>query len=46
MALRRVGLDIVGPFAKSARGYTHLLVAIDKFSKWVEVRPIMNLRPE
>jgi transposase InsO family protein len=46
MALRRVGLDIVGPFAKSARGYTHLLVAIDKFSKWVEVRPITNLRAE
>jgi transposase InsO family protein len=32
--------------AKSARGYTHLLVAIDKFSKWVEVRPITNLRAE
>jgi transposase InsO family protein len=27
-------------------GYTHLLVAIDKFSKWVEVRPITNLRAE
>jgi transposase InsO family protein len=27
-------------------GYTHLLVAIDKFSKCVEVRPISNLRTE
>jgi transposase InsO family protein len=27
-------------------GYTHLLVAIDKLSKWVEVRPITNLRVE
>jgi transposase InsO family protein len=27
-------------------GFTHLLVAIDKFSKWVEVRPITNLRAE
>jgi transposase InsO family protein len=27
-------------------GYTHLLVAIDKFSKWVEVHPITNLRAE
>jgi hypothetical protein len=27
-------------------GYTHLLVAIDKFSKWVVVRPITNLRVE
>jgi transposase InsO family protein len=46
MALRRVGVDIVGPLRKALGGYTHLLVAIDKFSKWVEVRPIMNLRAE
>jgi transposase InsO family protein len=31
---------------KAPGGYTHLLVAIDKFSKWVEVRPITNLRAE
>jgi transposase InsO family protein len=46
MALHRVGLDIVGPLRKAPEGYTHLLVAIDKFSKWVEVRPITNLRAE
>jgi transposase InsO family protein len=46
MALHRVGLDIVGPLQKAPGGYTHLLVAIDKFSKWVEVRPIMNLKEE
>jgi transposase InsO family protein len=40
------GLDIVGPLRKAPGGYTHLLVAIDKFSKWVEVRPIMYLRAE
>jgi transposase InsO family protein len=40
------GLDIVGPLRKALGGYTHLLVAIDKFSKWVEVRPITNLRAE
>jgi transposase InsO family protein len=40
------GLDIVGPLRKVPGGYTHLLVAIDKFSKWVEVRPITNLRAE
>jgi hypothetical protein len=38
------GLDNVRPLRKAPRGYTHLLVAIDKFSKWVEVRPITNLR--
>jgi hypothetical protein len=31
---------------KAPGGYTHLLVAIDKFSQWVEVRPITNLRAE
>jgi transposase InsO family protein len=40
------GLDIVGPLRKALGGYTHMLVAIDKFSKWVEVRPITNLRAE
>jgi transposase InsO family protein len=40
------GLDIVGPLRKAPRGYTHLFVAIDKFSKSVEVRPITNLRAE
>jgi transposase InsO family protein len=40
------GLDIVGPLRKAFGGYTHLLVTIDKFSKWVKVRPITNLRAE
>jgi hypothetical protein len=39
-------LDIVGPLRKAPGGYTHLLVAIDKFSKWVEVCPITYLRAE
>jgi transposase InsO family protein len=41
-----LGLDIVRPLRQAPGGYTHLLVAIDKFSKWVEVRPITNLRAE
>jgi transposase InsO family protein len=40
------GLDIVGPLRKAPGGFTHLLVVIDKFSKWVEVRPITSLRAE
>jgi transposase InsO family protein len=40
------GLDIVRPLRKAPGGCTHLLVAIHKFSKWVEVRPITNLRAE
>ena len=34
------GLDIVGPFPRSVRGYRFLYVAIDKFTKWVEVEPV------
>ena len=40
------GLDLVGPLQKAKGGYTHLLVAIDKFSKWIEARPITNIRSE
>jgi transposase InsO family protein len=40
------GLDIVGPLRKVPTGYTHLLVAVDKFSKWIEARLITNLRAE
>jgi transposase InsO family protein len=39
-------LDIVGPLLKAPGGYTHLLVAVDKFSKWIEACPITNLRAE
>jgi ribonuclease HI len=40
------GLDLVGPLQKAPGGYTHLLVAIDKFSKWFEVRPLNSIRSE
>jgi transposase InsO family protein len=38
------GLDLVGPLQKAPGGFTHLLVAIDKFSKWIEVRPLNSIR--
>jgi len=40
------GLDLLGPLQKAAGGYTHFPVAIDKFSKWIEARPITNIRSE
>jgi ribonuclease HI/transposase InsO family protein len=40
------GLDLVGPLQKAPGGFTHLLVAIDKFSKWIEVRPLNSIRFE
>jgi transposase InsO family protein len=37
------GLDQVGPVPKSSRGsHTYLLVAVDKFSKWIEAVPVTN----
>jgi hypothetical protein len=27
-------------------GFTHLLVAVNKFSKWIEARPITNMHSE
>jgi hypothetical protein len=29
-------LDMVGPLRQAPEGFTHLLVAVDKFSKWIE----------
>ena len=37
---------MVGPLWKAPGGFTHLLVAIDKFSKWIEARPIERVRLE
>ncbi|XP_004959327.1 uncharacterized protein LOC101785866 [Setaria italica] len=41
-----VGLDLVGPFKKAPGGFTHLLFAADKFSKWIEARPIAHIKSE
>ena len=38
------GLDIVGPFSKAARNKRFLLVSIDYFTKWVEAKPLANIR--
>jgi hypothetical protein len=32
------GLNAVGPFRTAPCGYKHILVAVDKFTKWIEVR--------
>jgi hypothetical protein len=29
-------LDMIGPFTTAPGGFTHVLVAIDKFTKWIE----------
>jgi hypothetical protein len=40
------GLDLVGPLQKAPGGFTHLLVAIDKFSKWIEIQPLTSIGSE
>jgi hypothetical protein len=37
------GLDMVGPLKTTPLGFTHLLVAVDKFMKWLEAKPIRKL---
>jgi transposase InsO family protein len=39
-------LDMVGPLQQAPRGFTHVLVEVDKFSKWIEARPIINVCSE
>ena len=34
---------MVGPLKKAPGGFTHLLVAIDKFTKWIEAKPITTI---
>jgi transposase InsO family protein len=37
------GLDILGPFPRAVDGYRYLYVAIDKFTKWPEATPVVNI---
>jgi hypothetical protein len=37
------GLDMVGPFKTAPGGLMHLLVAVDKFTKWIEAKLIKKL---
>jgi hypothetical protein len=40
------GIDAVGPFRTAPSGYKHILVAVDKFTKWIEVRPVVKVTSE
>jgi hypothetical protein len=40
------GIDSIGPFHTTLGGYKHILVAVDKFTKWIEVRPIAKVTSE
>ena len=40
------GFDMVGPFRRSSNGKTHLLVMVDKFTKWIEAEPVGDCEAE
>ena len=44
MAIRSMGLDIVGPFPKAVGNKKYLIVGTDYFTKWVEAEPLTNIR--
>jgi hypothetical protein len=37
------GLDLVGLFKKDKGGFTHIFVAVAKFTKWIEVKPAASI---
>ena len=43
LAIRCMGVDILGPFPRAVGGYRFLFVAIDKFTKWPEATPVVNI---
>jgi hypothetical protein len=40
LVIHGMGLDMVGQFKRAPGGRTHLLVAVDKFTNWIEAKPI------
>lgn len=37
------GIDLLGPFSKALAGKNYLIVAIDHFTQWVEVRALATI---
>jgi hypothetical protein len=44
VAFHNLGARPARTLQESARGYTYLLVTIDKFTKWIEAKPIIRVR--
>jgi transposase InsO family protein len=37
------GMALVGPFKKAKGGFKHIFVVVDKFTKWIEVKPAASI---
>lgn len=40
------GIDLLGPFPKATGGKDHLEVAIDHFTRWIEVKALATIIQE
>jgi transposase InsO family protein len=36
-------LDLVGRFKKAKGGFTHIFIIVDKFTKWIKVKPATSI---
>jgi hypothetical protein len=36
-------LALVDPFKKAKGGFTHIFIAVDKFTKWIKVKPAASI---
>jgi hypothetical protein len=41
--LQRWGINIVGPLTTAKGNYTYAVVAVEYFTKWIEVNPLVNI---
>jgi hypothetical protein len=41
--LQRWGIDIVGPLTTAQENYKYVVVAVEYFIKWIEVKPLVNI---
>jgi hypothetical protein len=41
--LQRSGVDIVGKLTPTQGNYTFTIVAVEYFTKWIEVKPVTNI---
>jgi hypothetical protein len=46
VAIHCVGLDILGLFPRAIGGYRYLYVAIDKFTKWPKLTPVVKIKKQ
>ena len=46
LVIRGLGPRHGGTLKKGPGGFTHLLIAVNKFTKWIEAKPITNIRSE